>query len=173
MLEEAERKTKEHKKEVTDERRGQGSSRFLRPSRGSDDEDQGNRHSRHSSSRHHRREGRRSREREFSSGWKKKRNSPEPKSVTARPSPITRRDSEEKSMKPATAPAKADSYPSVTTTGYRKESHKIASAPKSSSAESDPEIVMEKSTPKILSDKEMNELNSKLFKAEMLGNNVS
>ncbi|ODN06629.1 CWF19-like protein 2 [Orchesella cincta] len=175
-LERAEREAKERgrdsQRSSDDGRRKDSRSRFIQPSRDSDEEDN-DKHSRYSSSsrshshRHHReRDRRRSRDRDSRSGWRK-RGSPDRSSESSRkrsPEPELKGPSSRPSTNTESIP-KALPQPSSSTSKKAPQIRESRSPSPEEMAE--PEEVQ---TPKVLTDKEMNELGAKLLKAEMFGN---
>lgn len=177
MLEKAESNAKGRGDERRD-RRGRGrddsrdrSRKFIRPSKDSDDEERSSSSSRYQSSSRRDRENRhrgRDRSRDRQSGWRKKQLSPERNSRRRRSPSEGRRRRESRSppKHEATTTAPPHSRPAL-------QKQRSASRSASPKAEESEPMEVEKDVPKVLSDKEMNELNAKLLKAEMFGNTVS
>ncbi len=177
MLEEAENKAKERTKgrERDDSRDRDRSKRFMRPRRDSDDEgDNRNSSSRYSSRRHDRhhdrdRDRHRRRSKDRDSGWRKRKESPERRSKE-KGSP--ERDIKRAARSPSPSSSRVQNLPlKPASTTYEIKPRQV-DRPRSPSPD-DEQMEVEQEAPKVLSDKEMNELNAKLMKAEMLGNTVS
>lgn len=174
MLEDAENKASKRtgKGSEKDDSRDR-SRRFARPRRYSDDEED-NRSSSYSSRRHDRhhdrdRDRHRRRSKDRDSGWRKRKESPERK-VRDKGSP--EREVKRAVRSPSPSSSRIHNLPHKPDFTSCENKTRQIDRPRSPSPD-DEQMEVEQEAPKILTDKEMNELNAKLMKAEMLGNTVS
>lgn len=173
MLEEAENKARERTKGRERDDSRDRSKRFMRPRRDSDDEGD-NRSSRYASRRHDRhhdrdRDRHRRRSKDRDSGWRKRKESPERKT---REKGSPEREIKRAARSPSPTSSRIHNLPPKPASTSFENKPRQVDRPRSPSP-NDEQMEIEEEAPRVLSDKEMNELNAKLMKAEMLGNTVS